>query len=90
MSAWETKCGKGAEILLDNKAQCNLTTVNVVPFVIKNGDTVSIDSQGLKKAEELSARARISQGTASTIGGCLTILLGSRQSQATIFLNSCS
>ena len=34
-----------------------MTTVNVVPFVIKNGDTVSIDSQGLKKAEELSARA---------------------------------
>ena len=29
------------------------------------------------------------QGTASTIGGCLTILLGSHRNQATIFLNSC-
>lgn len=57
MSAWETKCGKGAEILLDNKAQCNLTTINVVPFIVKNGESVAIDAQGLKHAQELSARA---------------------------------
>lgn len=42
-----------AEILLDSKGMCNLTTVNVMAFV-KNG---VLDMQGLLEAQKLSARA---------------------------------
>ncbi|HZK09586.1 MAG TPA: ribonucleoside-triphosphate reductase, adenosylcobalamin-dependent, partial [Clostridia bacterium] len=43
-----------AEILLDNKGLCNLTTVNVAAFAREDG---SLDMQGLLKAQKLSARA---------------------------------
>lgn len=43
-----------AEILLDNKQQCNLTTVNMVAFAY---DDDHYDLNGLIKAQELSARA---------------------------------
>jgi ribonucleoside-diphosphate reductase alpha chain/ribonucleoside-triphosphate reductase len=42
-----------AEILLDNKGMCNLTTVNVMAFV-KNDE---LDWDGLMEAQRLSARA---------------------------------
>lgn len=42
-----------AEILLDNKGMCNLTTVNVMSFV-KDG---VLDYSGLMEAQRLSARA---------------------------------
>ncbi|BEP30167.1 ribonucleoside-triphosphate reductase, adenosylcobalamin-dependent [Helicovermis profundi] len=44
-------CG---EILLDNKGLCNLTTLNVYAFVKEDG---SLDTNGLFKAQRLSARA---------------------------------
>jgi len=44
-----------AEILLDNKQQCNLTTVNLAAFA--KGDT--FDVLGAIKAQELSARAGV-------------------------------
>lgn len=44
-------CG---EILLDNKGLCNLTTVNVFAFVRPDG---SLDTNGLLRAQRLSARA---------------------------------
>ncbi|MDR1495775.1 MAG: ribonucleoside-triphosphate reductase, adenosylcobalamin-dependent [Clostridiales Family XIII bacterium] len=43
-----------AEILLDSKGLCNLTTVNVMGFVDKNG---KLDRDGLLAAQRLSARA---------------------------------
>lgn len=43
-----------AEILLDNKGLCNLTTVNVAAFVKDDG---SLDVQGLLRAQKLSSRA---------------------------------
>lgn len=43
-----------AEILLDSKGMCNLTTVNVMGFVDENG---VLDRDGLLKAQRLSARA---------------------------------
>ncbi|MDD2215516.1 MAG: ribonucleoside-triphosphate reductase, adenosylcobalamin-dependent [Eubacteriales bacterium] len=42
-----------AEILLDSKGLCNLTTINVMGFV-KDGD---LDYEGLMEAQRLSARA---------------------------------
>ena len=44
-------CG---EILLDSKGLCNLTTVNVYSFVKPDG---TLDLEGLKEAQRLSARA---------------------------------
>jgi len=44
-------CG---EILLDSKGLCNLTTVNVFGFVKPDG---TLDTNGLLKAQKLSARA---------------------------------
>ncbi|MDZ7834043.1 MAG: hypothetical protein U5K84_00510 [Alkalibacterium sp.] len=47
-------CG---EIILDSKGVCNLTTINVKAFVQENEDgTRSLDIDGLKRAQELSAR----------------------------------
>ncbi|GEK88512.1 ribonucleoside-diphosphate reductase alpha chain [Alkalibacterium putridalgicola] len=47
-------CG---EIILDSKGVCNLTTINVKAFVQENEDgTHSLDLDGLKRAQELSAR----------------------------------
>ncbi|OJF95940.1 ribonucleoside-triphosphate reductase, adenosylcobalamin-dependent [Alkalibacterium sp. 20] len=47
-------CG---EIILDSKGVCNLTTINVKAFVQENEDgTNSLDLEGLKRAQELSAR----------------------------------
>lgn len=43
-----------AEILLDSKGMCNLTTVNVMAFVRSDG---TLDKQGLFEAQKLSARA---------------------------------
>lgn len=43
-----------AEILLDSKGLCNLTTVNVMAFVKEDG---SLDRDGLLSAQRLSARA---------------------------------
>jgi ribonucleoside-diphosphate reductase alpha chain/ribonucleoside-triphosphate reductase len=43
-----------AEILLDSKGMCNLTTVNVMGFVDENG---VLDRESLLKAQRLSARA---------------------------------
>ncbi|MDR2157549.1 MAG: ribonucleoside-triphosphate reductase, adenosylcobalamin-dependent [Clostridiales Family XIII bacterium] len=43
-----------AEILLDSKGLCNLTTVNVMGFVTADG---ALDREGLLKAQRLSARA---------------------------------
>jgi ribonucleoside-diphosphate reductase alpha chain/ribonucleoside-triphosphate reductase len=43
-----------AEILLDNKQQCNLTTINLTAF---SEDGVIKDYDGLMKAQALSARA---------------------------------
>jgi ribonucleoside-diphosphate reductase alpha chain/ribonucleoside-triphosphate reductase len=43
-----------AEILLDSKGLCNLTTVNVMGFVSKDG---KLDKDGLLEAQRLSARA---------------------------------
>lgn len=43
-----------AEILLDSKGLCNLTTVNVMAFVREDG---SLDRSGLLEAQRLSARA---------------------------------
>jgi len=42
------------EILLDSKGMCNLTTVNVLSFVDKDGH---LDVAGLMEAQKLSARA---------------------------------
>lgn len=42
-----------AEILLDNKQQCNLTTVNLAAFATDQG----FDEEGALKAQALSARA---------------------------------
>ena len=44
-----------AEILLDNKQQCNLTTVNIAAFLVDG----RIDEGGLWNAQELSARAGV-------------------------------
>ena len=44
-----------AEILLDSKQQCNLTTVNVSAFKIGRG----LDTDGLNAAQALSARAAL-------------------------------
>lgn len=47
-------CG---EIILDSKGVCNLTTINVKAFVQENEDgTYRLDLDGLKRAQELSAR----------------------------------
>lgn len=43
-----------AEILLDDKGLCNLTTVNVFAFVSADGE---LDKEGLFEAQKLSARA---------------------------------
>lgn len=43
-----------AEILLDNKGLCNLTTVNVAAFAREDG---TLDMQGLLRAQKLSSRA---------------------------------
>lgn len=43
-----------AEILLDNKGLCNLTTVNVYAFVDQEG---KLDKEALLRAQQLSARA---------------------------------
>lgn len=43
-----------AEILLDNKGLCNLTTVNVAAFVREDG---TLNMSGLLRAQKLSARA---------------------------------
>ena len=43
-----------AEILLDSKGLCNLTTVNVMAFVDENN---KLDHDGLMQAQRLSARA---------------------------------
>ncbi|WP_130864038.1 ribonucleoside-triphosphate reductase, adenosylcobalamin-dependent [Bacilliculturomica massiliensis] len=43
-----------AEILLDSKGLCNLTTVNVMAFVREDG---TLDHAGLMEAQRLSARA---------------------------------
>lgn len=43
-----------AEILLDSKGLCNLTTVNVMAFVREDG---TLDREGLLEAQRLSARA---------------------------------
>ena len=43
-----------AEILLDSKGLCNLTTVNTMAFVTSNGE---LDKEGLVEAQRLSARA---------------------------------
>lgn len=43
-----------AEILLDSKGLCNLTTINVMAFVDEKG---SLDYKGLIDAQKLSARA---------------------------------
>ena len=43
-----------AEILLDSKGLCNLTTVNCMGFVDENG---ALDKAGLLEAQRLSARA---------------------------------
>lgn len=43
-----------AEILLDSKGLCNLTTINVAAFINEDG---SLDEQGLLYAQRLSARA---------------------------------
>ncbi len=43
-----------AEILLDSKGLCNLTTVNVMGFVTPEG---TLDYEGLMEAQRLSARA---------------------------------
>ena len=44
-----------AEILLDNKQQCNLTTINLAAFAKETG----FDEEGAQKAQELSARAGV-------------------------------
>ncbi|GEK91916.1 ribonucleoside-triphosphate reductase, adenosylcobalamin-dependent [Alkalibacterium kapii] len=47
-------CG---EIILDSKGVCNLTTINVKAFVQEQEDgTYGLDLDGLKRAQELSAR----------------------------------
>lgn len=46
-----------AEILLDSYGVCNLTTVNLVQYVVKHGDRYVLDIEGLIKAQEGSARA---------------------------------
>jgi len=43
-----------AEILLDSKGLCNLTTINVMAFVREDG---SLDKEGMLDAQRLSARA---------------------------------
>lgn len=43
-----------AEILLDSKGLCNLTTINVMAFVREDG---TLDHDGLMEAQRLSARA---------------------------------
>ena len=43
-----------AEILLDSKGLCNLTTVNVMAFVSEDG---ALDREGMLDAQRLSARA---------------------------------
>lgn len=43
-----------AEILLDTKQQCNLTTVNMMAFRREDG---LLDTEGLQEAQRLSARA---------------------------------
>lgn len=43
-----------AEILLDSKQQCNLTTINMAAFLMENG---KLDLDGLMEAQELSTRA---------------------------------
>jgi ribonucleoside-diphosphate reductase alpha chain/ribonucleoside-triphosphate reductase len=43
-----------AEILLNNKGLCNLTTINVMAFVLANG---TLDKKALLYAQRLSARA---------------------------------
>jgi len=45
-----------AEILLDSKQQCNLTTINMVAFLQEDG---KLDMDGLLKAQRLSTRAGI-------------------------------
>lgn len=47
-------CNPCVEILLDNKEVCNLTTINMLSFVDKDG---SIDHNSMQVAQELSARA---------------------------------
>lgn len=46
-----------AEILLDSYGVCNLTTVNLVQFVVKTEKGYALDLQGLIEAQERSARA---------------------------------
>lgn len=46
-----------AEILLDSYGVCNLTTVNLVEFVVKEGDKYVLDTGALTEAQRKSARA---------------------------------
>jgi adenosylcobalamin-dependent ribonucleoside-triphosphate reductase len=48
---------KGAEILLDSYGVCNLTTINIKAFVVKQDDgTYKLDLEGLYEAQRLSTR----------------------------------
>lgn len=54
------------EIILDSYGVCNLTTINVTQFIIDNGDgTYSLDLEGLKEAQVLSARIGLRQTLAT-------------------------
>ncbi|NBI31001.1 hypothetical protein ERL59_18785 [Chengkuizengella sp. YPA3-1-1] len=44
------------EIVLDSYGVCNLSTVNLVQFVVKNDDKHELDIKGLLEAQRLSAR----------------------------------
>jgi ribonucleoside-triphosphate reductase len=49
-----------AEILLDSKSLCNLTTINVVAFVLPDGKGgYYLDLEGLLEAQRLSTRAGV-------------------------------
>lgn len=46
-----------AEILLDSYGVCNLTTVNLMQFVKREGDAYTLDTDALTEAQRMSARA---------------------------------
>lgn len=53
-----------AEILMDSRGMCNLTTINVMAFVkYDESDIPKLDLQGLLKAQGLSARAGLRMTT---------------------------
>lgn len=46
-----------AEILLDSKGVCNLTTINVMQFIKEEDDKYVLDTEALLEAQRLSVRA---------------------------------